>query len=118
MQDLKKIEALAAGAATKGVVALDEFKRSQGYDPDSDDNPTFLDMLSIPYWTKKVGKKFDAPPKYVDVGDQEGFKEGKKRLQEEIRQKQLKAFEMKQKLKFYDSQAEDMEAKRQEEVVD
>ena len=118
MQDLKKIEALAAGAATKGVVALDEFKRSQGYDPDSDDNPTFLDMLSIPYWTKKVGKKFDAPPKYVDVGDQEGFKEGKKRLQEEIRQKQLKAFEMKQKLKFYDSQAEEMEAKRQAAVVD
>lgn len=118
MQDLKKIEALAAGAATKGVVALDEFKRSQGYDPDSDDNPTFLDMLSVPYWTKKVGKKFDAPPKYVDVGDQEGFKEEKKRLQEEIRQKKLKAFEMKQKLKFYDSQAEEMEAKRQAAVVD
>lgn len=99
-----------AVAGSKGMKTVQTGTYTQGYG--EDEKPSFLDVVTVEYWAKKVGSLFDTPPRMVE--DEEvasRWKQQRAELEEELREKQLKAYERKKEYNAFVSQQEEQQAK-------
>lgn len=99
-----------AVAGSKGMKTVQTGAYTQGYG--EDEKPSFLDVVTVEYWAKKVGSLFDTPPRMVEDEEMASrWKRQRAELEGELREKQLKAYERKKEYNAFVSQQEEQQAK-------
>lgn len=104
-----------------GVSAVGEFKKAQNYHPEDMNNsePNFLDMISLSYWTTKLGEKLDTPPRKVEsVQHAKEWQETHEQLEKDQAQKQQFLAAAKRQADSFSEQEEELKAEKQAAEAD
>ena len=118
---VKMAKKVSGAAVAGGVSAVSNFKKTQNYHPEdmNSSEPNFLDMLSLPYWTRKLGQKLDPPIRMVeDAQHAKEWKEEHKQLEEDESRKQQLLVAARRQTNYYSSKEEEMEAEKQAAVAE
>lgn len=116
LQKAEKVVNVAVNSTTK---ALNAYQSIQMQPKDMETSGNLLDMLSISYWAKKAFKGLDRPP--VMIEDQEWatqWKQEEQRVREEMLRRQREAFQKKLEARVYNSQAEELKAKKEADILE
>lgn len=105
---------LTTGA--KGVKGLQDYKELQGYS--EEDKPNFLDLATVEYWARKFGRLFDKPPQWEENQEKAALWNAERtHLENELRDKQMKAYEMRREYHAFASYEEELKAKKEAMIV-
>lgn len=102
-------EKLVETAANKGQQVFDTYKENKR-------EGNILDALSISYWTEKIGRQFDSPPKMeIDVQEEQRKNELRKQITQQQQKLSEERLQKKKELGLLQSKEQELKVLEQEE---